>query len=226
MLLILERHLNVIPLSGDDQFLDLDKIYSLNQLEFDSEDSLDPGSFQSGQYTVRRGGVGRFDARDAQEILSYVNDLLRDESASFAVLGNEFLSSTLKQLKQLLSVLNQRTASDSQKMSNSTYLMIRPHAANEHIVLRYWTTSGASANGIRMGSKLTSYSGADIQADSMVLLSNTYGGKEKLSANESLFSYKKALLSRNKIATTQDIVAACHAELGFSLHKVNIRERG
>jgi len=214
--------LNIVPLASKDIFYDLKSIYSSNKMAYTEDKQEKLNLMEAGNYALRRGGVARFDARNAQEILAYVVDLLRDESASFSVLGNDFISSNIKQLNQLLAMLNQKLDTDPGAIEQMAYVLVKPKAGNENISVEFWSTSGAVANNIRVGSKLSVYAGSDVKGDSVVLMTTSTGGKEKLNSNESLLTYKKALLTRDKIVTQQDVLATCKAHLGDLVRKVEI----
>ncbi len=83
----LQEIINIIPLTTDDLFLDLEEVSSdegklLNVRSFEQR-----GEEQTFAMLLRNGGVGRFDERDAGTIVNYLLQLLRDESAAFSTLG-------------------------------------------------------------------------------------------------------------------------------------------
>ena len=61
-----------------------------------------------GTYVVRKGGVERFETRNAAQILNYMVELLRDESAAFAIYGRDAITSDLRELNQNLNLISQK----------------------------------------------------------------------------------------------------------------------
>jgi hypothetical protein len=212
----LQDKLNIIPLAAEDTYLDLVKIYSAAQMEYQ------PMQSGTGNYTVRQGSVGRFDTRNATELLSYVMFLLRDESEAFSALGADMLQNNIKQLIQLINALQQRLNLDSKRKDTASYLMIQPQKGHENVYIEYWVTQASLASGIRQGTSMQLYSGSGLVSGSIYTVRPTTVAKEKLSAVESINTFKSALLSRGRLVTEQDIRYACFAELGNLIERVDI----
>lgn len=166
---------------------------------------------QNGTYSIRHGAVGRFDARNASELLAYMIDLLREESAAFSAMTSDMLQNNLKQLNQLINALQQKLNLDTKRKDVSSFLMIQPKKNHESIFIEYWVTQGVAANGLRQGTAMQLYSNSDLKSGSIYTVRPTTPAKEKMSTAESIFAFKSALLSRNRIVTEQDFRYACFA---------------
>ena len=213
----LQDKLNIIPLAAeDDTYLDLVKIYSAAQMEYQ------PMQSGTGNYTVRQGSVGRFDTRNATELLSYVMYLLRDESEAFSAMGADMLQNNVKQLVQLINALQQRLNLDNKRKDTASYLMIQPQKGHENVYIEYWVTQASQASAIRQGTSMQLYSGSGLVTGTIYTLRATTIAKEKLSPVESINTFKSALLSRGRLVTEQDIRYACFAELGNLIERVEI----
>ena len=213
----LQDALSIIPLSTEDTYLDMVKIYSADRMEYKL---LQPGT---GGYVVRQGAVGRFDARNANELLAYMLNLLQDESSAFSSMGIDILQNNIKQLAQLINALQQRINLDSRRKDTTTYVMVQPQQGFENIYIEYWVTQGTEASGIRQGTGLQLYTGSGLVSESVYTMRNTSEAEEKFSATKSIHAFKSALLSRGRIGTEQDIRFACFAELGTSLERLEIK---
>src|SRR4030095_4618338 len=64
---------------------------------------------ETGTYTLRRGGVERFDSRNAREMISNLLELLRSESSAFAAYGYDFIATTLKEMDQRIALMDEKT---------------------------------------------------------------------------------------------------------------------
>jgi len=170
-------------------------------------------------YTVRKGGMERMDARDAKEYLEYIIELMRDESASFSGFGHDSIANSLKELNQLTEQLNQRVARKKDYVDSSSYLILGDPKNNETYFINYWTTNSIHANGIPAGSILGTYMESKFVKSSISLRTTTLGGKLPLDPARHIDAYKYATLSHNKILTVEDIKACCLHELGDKIDR-------
>ena len=217
---------HIIPLkvSANEQFLavhtvsDESKPYRSNPFrKMEEEDS--------GTYTVRSGGIERFDGRNAREFISYMLELLRSESAAFSAYGNDFISSTLREMNQRIALMEQKTKTLSGLASEMPhYIIAKPNEGNETIFVEYWTTLAETANSIRSGTRMQEYSGVKLRADSIFLLSTTTGGKNRLKPEEKVNAFRYGLMTRNRVVTKEDIRNFCHYELGNSISAVSVEK--
>ncbi len=224
----LPLNINIVPLidsTGD--FFCIKSLTGANDLEYHStplqktNDDASPGT-----YTLRTRGVERFDDRDGKEFLEYLLELIRDESASFAALGHDFLISSIRSLNQDISLLEQKMIQNSTQFLNDTmYIMMNAREDGEILFIEYWSTNGETANNIRSGTKLELYSGSDLQKESLLLMINTHGGSGRLSNDETLDAYRYSLLTRDRIITVEDIKSFFRFELSNRIKNVEV-ERG
>ena len=221
----LQEMVNIIPLQTDDLFLDLEDVSN------DEGKTLNTRSFKQKEddafgILLRNGGVGRFDERDAASIVDYLVQLLRDESAAFSTLGNDFMNTEMKQIQQIINKLEERLYSRQQSREQIPYLMVRNHSKTpwQNIFMRYWSTCGKEANHIKAGSMLRLYKGSSLENNQVLLVTTTLGGRNKLSTTETVLAYKSALLSKDRLITTEDIKAFCHYQLGGRVRKIDIQK--
>ncbi len=217
---------NIIPLKDREEessFFSMESVKSSDGLPYISSNISDLNQLNNGSYVIRKGGVQRFDQRSAREYLSYMIDLLRDESAAFSVYGQEMLSSNLKELSQLLALIEQKIQRNNADDHHSLdYLILRSFKNQDNVHVEYWSTSGDFANNIRIGSVLNLYSGSDIDTSDIIMVSDTVEGRDELTASEMLTSFKKSLGSRERIVTIADIRNVCFSELGALIRDVKV----
>ncbi len=214
--------LNLIAMPANEEFLAVHSVVSDDSYEYKSNPLTNSTNEISGTYILRQGGVERFDVRNATEFINYMLDLLRDESAAFSVMGNDFLSANIKQLNQTLAVLEQRSILKGDKRDSTAYLIVNPRLKGENLFLTFWSTNGEFANGFRASTKLDFYTGADISSDNLIFLTATTGGRPKLNDLERLSAYKNTLTSRDRVVTMQDIKTFCLKELGNSVSDIEV----
>jgi len=65
-----------------------------------------------------------------------------------------------------------------------------------------------------MGTRLLEYGNINTRPNSIALLTNTQGGKDRLNIDEKINLYRSHLLSHNRIVTPEDIKALCKTIFG------------
>jgi hypothetical protein len=220
----LQEIVNIIPLQTEDIFLDLEEVSN------DEGKMLNTRTFQQKKgeavgLLLRHGGVGRFDERDAASLVDHIVQLLRDESAAFSALGNDFMNAELKQLQQIINKLEQRLFTTQLTLEQIPYLILRNNEKTpwQNVFVRYWSTAGTGANNIKAGSILRLYKGGGIENNQMMLVTTSRGGRNRLSTNESVLAYKSALLSKDRLVTEEDIRAFCHYQLGEKVKMITVQ---
>jgi len=216
--------INIIPLPTDDTFLDMNTVTNSEGKLFTKEAFSSKGEMEEGAYILRQGGVGRFDSRNAREVLNYLLELLRDESAAFAVLGTDMITSNLRELNQTIARLEQRLQDSRVEKEEAPYLMLKAHPEDDLVFVEFWSTQGVFANNIKVGNQLNIYEGSDINPGSLAFISPTIGGKQRKDTEERINTYRKTLLSHGRVVTAEDIKALCYEHFGKALEKVEVKK--
>lgn len=221
----IQELINVIPLLTDtDQFYDLaaitDETGRLLHTRQNSEEAHEKLNI-----LLRNGGAGRFDERDATVVVENLVQLLRDESAAFSKLGKDLISQEVKSLQQSIAKIEQLVGTTGSNQSAYTpYLMVRNprQTSSKFLYIQYWSTNGYAANGLRPGTRLHPYKTGSVNHASVFLLTNTQGGKNRLSQSDAVVAYKYALLSKDRIMSRNDIALYCRHFLGAVVKAVTV----
>ena len=222
----LKRGSNIIPLqiAGLAQFLSVRSL-SDESHQFVSTPFRKTDEEETGTYTLRNGGIERFDGRNAKEFISYLLQLLRSESAAFSAYGNDFISSTLKEMDQRIALMEQKTKAVSNTVSEIPhYIIAKPYDGNHMIYAEYWTTLAEIPNGLRSGTRLQEFSGVKVKSGSSFLLTTVAGGKNNLKPEERVNAFRYGLMTRNRIVTKEDIRNLCFYELGSRISNISIEK--
>ncbi len=220
----IKEFINIIPLSSYESFLDIYKIvdqqgkqYQLRN-ENDEEDDLN--------ILLRYGGVGRFDNREAAEMVDKLIHLLREETAAFSILGNDFLQNEMTLLQQTINKLEQQITNKQLLKGSTPYLIInnKQKETRQSLYLKYWTCNGASANLLKASTALNVYSSSQFETNTAKLITGTQGGRNKLDDTEKVLAYKSSLLSKQKLVTNEDIAAFCRLRLAFIQANIEIKK--
>ncbi|MDX8340115.1 hypothetical protein SLH46_13030 [Draconibacterium sp. IB214405] len=218
------NYINILPLLTDDVFFDIKAVSSSNGRQFTRKSFSGINDIEEETYILRNGGVGRFDSRDAAEVINYLLELLRDESAAFSIIGADMITTELKELSQTITRLESRLKESQVLKRNIPYLLLKSVAEDDTIFVEFWTTNGSFANKIKAGEYLFVYDGGGLSPDSLVLVTPTVGGRESLDAEDRIHAYRKAVLSHGRIVTKEDIRALCYEHFGKEIKHVEIKK--
>jgi hypothetical protein len=221
----LQPSVNCIPLNTKEHFLAIKEVSNSRNVRLKPVPIASLGELEVETYTLRFQGANRFDERDAIEKIYELLEILRDEYASFASIGQDFLHSVLIKLKQNMSRLEQKLIDNAVVSGSVPYILAKTQQSNDIAYIDYWTSQGTTANKITSGTKVTVYNNADIKETDTFLLTATFGGKEKIGTNQKINVFKRTLLTRGRIVTHDDIKTSCFAELGEKLQDVVISKK-
>ena len=218
----LKEYINIIPIKTEDLFFDVKSISNTDG-EIYKARSKDNSNIDKGTFVMRSDNVGKLDKRKAQEYIVYLIELLKDESASFSFLNNDFLHKNLKGLNQLIALLEKKVSEASSEVTQTNYVVLKPFKTNENLLVEFWTTNGDAGNNIKTGSDLNIYKGVGVKRGTSYLMATTHGGKDDLTMKDRLNSYRRSLLSRDRIVTKEDVKALCYELFGNKITSVEVK---
>jgi len=222
----LNKNSHIIPLeiTDSDQFLAVEEV-SDEVAEYKPIPYREHQKDSAGTYTLRNGGVERFDARNAKELISYLLETLRGESIAFSAFGFDNISTQIKEINQRIESIEQKIRKKGNVvLEMPNYIVVKPIEGRELMYVEYWSTLAEIANNIKHGAKLQLFAGAEIRAESLLLLTGTTGGRSRLEPEDRLNAFKYGMMTRNRIVTKEDIRNFCHYELGDSIKEVRVEK--
>lgn len=199
--------LNIVPIEEEDHFLDLDNVSD------DRGKRLDIKNYETENEgmtaLLRKGGVSRFDQRNASELLQYLLELIKDETAAFAGIGGDTAKETLRQINQNVASLHQTAKEKNFIQANNPYLIMSSGnpEADVQCIISYWSTAEEDGNNLKPGTTFNVEDKNGILGNTAVMLYASYGGRKKLSSQDKILEYRNALLTRGRIVTIADIKA-------------------
>ena len=219
----LHETLNIVPLHSNEYFLDLKEVtdtYNKSYIFKEINNNLD---LEEGDMVLRYSGVGRFDHRDAKELTHYLIEALRDECASYSIIGLDSITNSITQLNKLITNLEDKILNHHIR-SSVPYLLVRSNQANKNLFVEFWSTSGSLCNNLKAGTVLESLKGIDLKNKGAILLSQTAGGRDRLSDEEKLNVFKGCLISKGQVNTIQDLKTFCLQHLPNKVKKIEIKK--
>jgi hypothetical protein len=222
-------NMNVVSLQTEDQFLSVHHVMDGKGNTYRNIPFIGSAFQEQGTYYLRSRGVARFDTRHALDILDQLQDLLRDEISAFKGLFPDELSEDIQNLQQILTRMYKNYDKGINKNEPVAYLLINPMKKEsstwEEINVQFWTTQGNDANSIPPGEVKTIYSIGDTPLfHSIVNVTTTAFGRNRMADTEMILEYRHILGARNRIVTKDDIRSICRSFLKSRINAVDIIE--
>lgn len=198
--------LDILPMYSEDHFLALDYVSDDSGRRFDVKKYPSEGDGVSA--VLRRGGVSRFDGREALELLKYIMEVIKDETAAFSAIGGDSARDLLVQINQNMAALHQLVGEKKKSYIHNPYLVITGNGLKPEgsYNLSYWNTQAEEANHIRPGTLfVTDLPGTLICEKNPVMITSSVGGRSCLTFQDKIREFRTALLSRGRIVTPADI---------------------
>lgn len=182
-------------------------------------------SLHKGLYTIRKGGMERFNERNAIDMISNVMEATRDEVSAFGVLERDKVVDTLRGITSQMRELDQKIVNAEKAILHETfYAIINPHNNIEHIRADYWVTHCLMGNNLRRGTTLPQPKFKMIKSvPSIKLLTETTGGNEGQTGAKAIQAYKYALTTRDKLISIEDIKSFCYLSMENSIKSVTVK---
>ncbi len=210
-----------LPQSLNEHFVAVDKVIDNNGAELErSEIKTDE---KSGTYSVRRGGVEKFNSQDAKSFLDRLISILYDEGVSLASIDNELMDASIKKLQEYIDSLRRASISFSADSESTSYVILdNINAESTSVGVEYFLTNGMLSNGISLTDTCDDCSNIDIDSEQLIFVSSTRGGAAAPSVDRKRDLYRYTLLSKERIFTKEDIYNFCSAYYGESILSVDI----
>ncbi|CAD7814511.1 hypothetical protein CHRY9390_02817 [Chryseobacterium aquaeductus] len=213
---------NNIPLITEDgeHFLYVEEVQDGDGRKYTEIPFTPSDDLKKGLYTVRKGGMERFNNRNAVDMISNVLELTRDEIAAFSLLNRD-------NVKGLLSEMSDKMKSMVQKVNNAkrnvkqelNYVIMEPVEKTDHTYAAFWITHCTFANHMRPGTELSN----QLKSQTLILLTETIGGAEEQKGSDSIQAYKYALTTRDKIISLEDVKNYVRMMLKDELKDVRVK---
>ncbi len=175
-------------------------------------------------YTLRQGGCESFDKRDAREFLIRLQGVMEEELSRFSIQDNGNGVESVNLIEQLLRKIERRTQNDTERSEMPYYLFVEPQKPTSYFYMKYWTSYGPLANGMRIGQTLNPTGDAYGEYEHPLFLTTSVNGMNPPSERERIAKFKYILSSRNRVVTNNDIKNFCFSECGEEISAVEIKK--
>lgn len=177
-------------------------------------------------YTMRLGGVGRWDDFNAWKRMAYVVSILQENYGHEELVMKAAASLSLEDIHHLLGKKIKETSEEHKPISDIYVLLHTGATGSMRVRVEYWTSVGEAANGVaaKTSLKCTSKEASELEADTIEMVSISEGGGDPLEATEQLDAMKLALMTRGRIVTREDVKIFCKELLRDRLVEVMVRD--
>lgn len=215
---------NIIPMQIEGSFLDLHSITGSSGTRYKINISADTRQVEEGEAIVRSSGVGKTSSREVREIIGSLTEAIRDESAYFSRMSNDFVLARLREITRILARLEDQMQVARDQKDAMHYLLLKPGAAGESVTVNYWTTLGTEAHSVKAGTPLTAFNHTLTHSKGAYTLTNVTGGKSIVSESEKKYILKRQLSSGGKVVSAEDVKLLSYQLFGDKLKKVEVRK--
>lgn len=216
--------INIVPLPMDEGFLDLQSVTSYDSLKFKYRIAANTNEVNAGEAVVRNTGIGKYNSQEVREIIDNLMDAIRNESAFFGEVSNDFITARLQEISRIVARLEDQVIQAKDNKHPNYYLLLKPKYPTESVAINYWTTNGQSAKQVKAFTLLSPLNHSIVNAQQSYTLNNSMGGNVNLSNLEKKIILKRQLLSGGRIVSKEDIKLLCYQLFGNKLKQVDINK--
>ena len=220
----IKGQLTIYPITGEDSFLDIDYISDNYKKRYDVKNYLSDDNIS---IVLRRGGVARFDERNALEHLQHLLGLIREETASFSAIGNDFaIEEELKQIGQNLASIYQNIKEKNLSLNPNPYLIFSSNnkEMDMNFTISYWHTAAEEGNDIKTGISLVCDSENKTAISKAIVVKPSFGGRRGLTTSDKILEYRNALLSRGRIVTIADVKTFAKSHFKHTIKGLDVQK--
>jgi hypothetical protein len=219
-----DSRVNIIPLAVNGDFLDLSSVYGPGG-QYKFRISADKQGAGEGEAIVRSSSIGKTNSRELRGLIANLIDNIRDESAYFSLMSNDFVLSRLKEINRILIRLEDRISIAKDNKETLHYLLLKPRNPDENVTIEYWTVNKTEESlSIKPGMKLSAYNHALVKPGSVFTLTNSIGAKSGLTEKEKQNLLKRKIASGERIVSSEDIKLLCLQLFSENLKKTEIKK--
>lgn len=214
--------LNIIPVPVEGIFFDLAAVKNEKGDPYKIRPSAGVDNLVAGEAIVRASGVGKTNSREVREMINNIAETIRDQSAYFGQINNEFILDKLREIGKILANLEDSMQAAKDKKAEFHYLMLRPKKNGEMVSADYWITNGEDANNIKAGLALNASGLTPVNTKKCFTLTSFSGGKNGITASEKKIILRQQINSGGKIISAEDVKLQCMILFGDKLKKVEV----
>ncbi len=219
-----DSRLNIIPLPVEGEFFDISSVYGPGGQSYKLRPSALATDTEEGEAIVRTGGVGKMNSRELRGLITGLIETIRDESAYFSRMSNEFVLTRLKEISRILIRLEDRMQLARDNKETLHYLLLKPRQSEEIVTAEYWTINKPEdVQTIKAGTRFAGANQPGLVPSAAVTLTNAVGARAALNEKERQYLLKRSIASGEQIVSAEDVRLLCFQLLNDKLKNVTVK---
>lgn len=191
-----------ISLQPKEDFVSIRRVYEdkATKAIFEYKPFADFKDSRTPSYTMRHGGVGRWDNFNAWQRLTYLVNILQNNYKQEELIEQ---AATALSLEDIHHLLGKRISKEAQEEKPTRDIYVLLHAGTAQRLrarVEYWTSIGDEANNLSVKSTVRCVSKQKSDIELLSLVSPPEGGRAALNSSQQLVAMKGTLLSNRRVA--------------------------
>ena len=215
--------INIIPLSFEGAFLDIQSIQSSSG-KYNYRMTPFGHDISEGEAYVRTSGIAKHNSREVREMVGNLMQAIRDESAYFNDISNDTIMNRLREVNQVLTRIQDQIKSAKDLREQFCYVLLKPKNSNETLSIQYWSMHLKPAKQVKAFTLLNGLDHTAVDAKSAYTITPLLGGKEYIADAEKKNYLRQEVSSKGKIISIEDVKYAAIKTFGALMKSVEVKK--
>lgn len=216
------KWVNIIPLPVKNCFLSLSSIKDVEGNSFKYRLGQSDKNLNAGEAILRTSQVGKTGSKDLRKTIQNLLDAIRDQSAYFSHVSNDFVTSRLQEIAKILTRLEDKLYISNDIQPTHYYVLLKPNHIGNNVEVVYTVTDGNNALEVKSGAVFTPFKHTLTGLSNTIAITNAVGAVEHLTHYASQQYLLRQLSSKGKIISVEDIRYLCFQIMGDLADRVDV----
>ncbi|WP_346237416.1 hypothetical protein ABDK00_018455 [Niabella insulamsoli] len=217
-----DRWINIIPLPVNGSFLDIDQIEAADGGRYRLHENVSDKDLKEGEAIVRVARVSKSSSAEIRTTIEGLLSAIRDESAYFSRVSNDFVASRLVEISKILTRLEDQITLSNDEKPSFRYLLLKPRKQGESIEASYWVTDPLAAASVKAGQAFRAVNHTLTSNSFSFSLTAAAGGADTPGHYVQKQMLVRQLSSGGKLVSLEDIKLLCYEIFENKLVHVHI----
>ncbi|HOZ84348.1 MAG TPA: hypothetical protein PK191_02605 [Niabella sp.] len=217
-----DRWINIIPLQVSGSFLDIESINGVEGSKYRLYENANDRDLKTGEAIVRVARVGKSSSAEIRNSIQGLLEAIRDESAYFSRISNDFISTRLAEISKILTRLEDQVELSKDEKPAFRYLLLKPQKVGESLRVSYWVTHPKSSSFVKAGQAFRAQGQTLTNSNFSFSLTAAAGGVDTRSDYQQKQMLVRQLSTRGKIVSAEDVKLLCYELFGNKLRSVDV----
>lgn len=220
-----EKWVNIIPLPVRANFLSLKNIESFDGGRYKYRLSKTDNELAEGEAILRSSRVGSSHSKDIRKTIENLLESIRNESAFFSGISNDFIAERLGDISKILTRLEDKMYLAKDAKAAHFYLLLKSHKSGSNVEVKYYVTDTENGMLVKIGSAFRSKNHTLTDNKNCLALTNSIGASAPINDFSAKQSLLRQLTSKGKIISIEDIRHLCWEIMGEHLLTIEVSKK-